>query len=239
MATIKRKIIRRGMACVILSTAICANMLGAQIYDSANAGKVESKILEKPDRNNPGRTESTRMEVLPETFFDRSVTVSDIKELTRRSTGIIVGRLIAVESLYDEKTNEVNTKHLVHVQSLLKGNIKNGSTIELEMEGGAYNRDGTIISRRAADTRGVKADVSYFIFMRESESKDRDIATYPVYRLSLGMQGMFEIVPETYTLLPLNTAKINPLVNKYENMSVLDFMNELLTAIAGEVSLRR
>ena len=47
---------------------------------------------------------------------------------------------------------------------------------------------------------------------------------------------MFEVIPETDTIIPMNTARNNPLVKKYENMSVLDFINELMTAIRSEVS---
>lgn len=168
---------------------------------------------------------------------DRSVTVSDLKELSRRSTAIIIGRPLAVanKSRYNEKTDEVRTSRLIHVQTVLKGSIENGSSIFLETPDGTYvRRDGVVGLRRASDARPVREGVSYFIFLRESNGEKKN-----VYRPSLGVQGIFEIEPETNTILPCDLVKSDPVVKKYENASVEDFMNELVAALSMELPRRR
>jgi len=171
---------------------------------------------------------------VPEYFnSDRSVIVSDIKELTRRSTAIIIGRPLASKSFYDEKTDEARTLHLLLVQTVFKGKVENGITIELEMPGGVYvGQDGVTGIRLASDMRKMRDSASYFIFIKESDNEDGR----QVYRPSLGVQGIFEIDSETNAIIPCDMLRSSPVVKRYENASVEDFMNELMTALSAESS---
>jgi len=165
---------------------------------------------------------------------DRSVIVTELKDLTRRSTSIIIGRPLANKSYYDDELDEVRTMRLVQVQTVLKGNMENGNTIELEMPGGAYvRRNGETGYRRMSESRAVREEVSYFIFMRESKDNEKTI-----YQPSAGIQGIFEIDPETHAILPCDMVKSSPMVKRYENMVLEDFMNELMTALSAESSQR-
>ena len=218
---------------------VAITILLAMIYVCIQTSTAEESRINKEAKTTQSKKDMVKDvtgRITMETFdSDRGVIVSDIKELTRRSTEIIIGRPLANKSFYDEKRDEARTLHLLQVQTVFKGHIENGSSIELEIPGGGYiGRDGKAHHRRASDARALRENVSYFIFMRENTEGKKN-----VYRPAFGVQGIFEMNPEVNTVLPCDLVKSDPVVKKYENASIADFMDELMTAISTEVSRRQ
>jgi hypothetical protein len=163
---------------------------------------------------------------------DRSVIIADIKELTRRSTHIVVGWVVNNRSRLSENSDNAYISHMIQVQTVIKGDIKNGSTIELRSRGGTWVRpDGKRIDRLASDARPLRNKVSYFIFMKKEYPAQKGFIP------ALGSQSLYQIESDTNSILPCDLVKEDPVVQKYENISIQEFMDELISAVASE-SLR-
>jgi hypothetical protein len=180
------------------------------------------------------QTGSSKKEIVFESFMsDRSVTVADIKELTRRSTDIIIGRPLANKSQFRRggRQEDFHMMHLVLVQTVLKGDIKNGSSVELRMPGGVLiNSDGNVVNRQASDSRPLRENASFFIFMKKTNGQNEQ-----VYIPALGIQSIFEIDPDTNTIIPCDMVKSVPVVQKYLNAPMGAFFNEILSEVSSEI----
>lgn len=165
---------------------------------------------------------------------DRRVTIADIKELTRRSTDIVVGWSMGNRSPYSESADTAYIAHRIQVQTVIKGTIPSGSAIELIMPGGAWIRpDGTRVFMHASDARPVRDGVSYILFLRRKDDVAGD-----QWMPSAGIQSLYEIEPDTESIIPCDLLESDPVVAKYKNASVGEFMEELISAVASERTRR-
>ena len=199
--------------------------------------KTESNSSQNTKGNVSVRNSATGEEISIELFkSDRSVTVVDIKELTRRSTDIIVGRPLVNKSSFRKGNvlEDVHTMHLILVQTVLKGDMKTGSSVDLRMPGGAFISSDNKVSRRlASDARLLRDGASYFIFIKKRNRQDED-----VYIPALGIQSIFEIDFDTKTVIPCDTLKSAPVVQKYLNAPLEAFWEEIKFAVSSEVRRR-
>jgi len=124
MRLIRERTILTGILFIILCATVCAPVLAAQYESTANGVNAENSSALKRERASLVRSEATRVEAIQEIRPDIGVTVADIKELTRRSTDVIIGRPLGDIPFYDARNGETGTKRLVHVQVVMKGKLE-------------------------------------------------------------------------------------------------------------------
>jgi hypothetical protein len=221
----KRKEFIFGTMCIVLCFAISVTVLAVQ-SENRESGKYEKPIL--------GGNGVVNKELSVELFHsDRSVTVYDIKELTRRSTDIIIGRPLMNNSVFikGDSLEDVHTSHTMLVQAVFKGTVEAGSKIILRIPEGAFvGSDDKYVRLLASDARPLREEASYFIFMKKFNEKVEYI-----YVPALGIQSLFEIDDETNTIIPCDTLRSSPVVQKYLHAPVTAFMEEILSLVSTEI----
>jgi len=238
MTVIKKKALAFGIIGMVLCLVISVTVLAVQA-ESTKAGKsIENKVSGKDEKPILGGNGNVNEKASIELFHsDRAVTVSDIKELTRRSTDIIVGRPLTNNSIFlkGSTIDDVHTNHTMLVQAVFKGDIKAGSKIILRMPGGAFlDSDDKAVTLVALDARPLREGVSYFIFMKRLSEEFEYL-----YVPALGIQSIFEIDAETNTIIPCDTLQSSPVVQKYLRASVTAFLEEIKSLVSTEIRRQR
>jgi len=177
-------------------------------------------------------------EIVYEEFYDRGgVTVADIKELTRRSADIIVGKPLESQSIARKgavKPEEAHIIHQIQVQATLKGGIESGAVITLKTSGGIYiDSADNVVNRHLLNARPLREGKSYFIFMKKDKG-----GIDGIYIPALGIQSIFEIEADTQTVIPCEMEKDAPVVRKYLNAPFKAFWEEILYAVSTETRAR-
>ncbi len=226
------RIVLLGFICIAgYPKAICINALAQQNNNKAQ------KYQQNMDKQRPkGKlyqmAKKTKKEHAIFTFLsDRSVVASNIRELARRSTEIIMGRVLRNRAYLNDEGDEIHKFINVFVQDVFKGAIVKRSGIEVRQLGGSwlYN-DGTALSWYPADALVAQDGKSYIFFLIKDENKE-------YYIPSLGVQSIFEIDFDTRSITPADLFKGDPVVIKYHNAPLFDFLNEIKSAVSEEVAV--
>jgi hypothetical protein len=224
------------MACIL---SLCFAVCGLFEIASAQSGASPQKQKKVTPRAGMPLYDSIKQEdrggsIAMPFRTDRSVTVADIKELTRRSSDIIVGRPLRSKCFLNNGGDDIYSVDLIQVQTVIKGKIINGSVVELQTAGGAWMYpDGTRVVRFPTDARLLRQDASYFIFMkREGPDKHE-------WMPALGIQSIFELDGDTQSVNPCDLVETDPVVKKYKNASIAEFVSEIVAAVASEESGKR
>jgi len=231
MSAIMRKTCKLGIKTIVLCAAFGIYAIAAQIESTdGNAGDGRFRELEEKAAS---VNDAANVELFKS---NRGVTVADIRELTRRSTDIIVGRPLAIKSSFRKGSglDDVHTMHLILVQTVLKGDVKAGSSVHLRMPGGIFIDDkDNVVNRLASDVRPPREGASYFIFMKKRNGDEKE-----AYIPSLGIQSLFEIDFDTNTVIPCDTLKSSPVVQKYLRAPATAFWEEISFEVSSEVRRR-
>lgn len=159
---------------------------------------------------------------------DRSIVASNIREIVRRSTDIIVGRVLTHRAFLNADGTEIHNIKTVYVQNVYKGEILNASGIFIKLLGGSWlYSDGTFISWRPIDMMPIRDEKSYIFFlMKDGESE--------YYIPSLGPQSIFGLDPDTYTIIPVDLFDLSPVAVKYKNIPIVEFTREIKNLVREE-----
>ena len=159
---------------------------------------------------------------------DRGVIAADIKEMMRRSSDVIVGRALKKRGYLNAEGDEMHRIVTIYVQNVFKGGIINGSGIEIKTLGGTWlYSDGTAMSWYPADARPVHDGRSYVLFLNREEE---------YYVPSFGVQSVMEMDFETESIMPNDLFKLDPVVVKYKNAPLIEFLNEIRAAAKEELT---
>jgi hypothetical protein len=222
-----------------LFAGICVVALCIGIVESSNIASAQFRNLPQKHKfvtPDPGKSlydnvkgEDKGSRIAMPFKSDRSVTMADITELTRRSSDIIIGRPLRSRSFLSEQGKDVYSMNLIQVQTVIKGSIKNGSVVDLKTPGGAWMySDGTRISRFPSDARLLRENASYFLFIKK-ENKDKKH-----WVPAVGIQSQFEVDSDTNSITPCDLVETDPVVKKYKNAPMGEFVSEIIAAVAAE-----
>jgi len=159
---------------------------------------------------------------------DRSVIAPNLRQLSRRSTDVIIGRVLANYSQLNSAKDEVQKFLTVFVQMVYKGTVVNAGQITIKTLGGSWlYSDGVSLTWMPVGETSPLDGKSYIFFL----TKDGDGNYIP----SLGAQGVFEMDFEIGVIVPIDMNKRDPVVAKYANAPLQEFMDEITSVIAEEV----
>jgi hypothetical protein len=156
-------------------------------------------------------------------FRDEIGTINvDLRQLTMRSTNILVGRVLSNKSYLNDARDDIYTVHKVMVQSVLKGDLDNGNVIDIQVIGGGWRySDGTWVSKRSTNMLPIGNGSSYVFFLN---LKDPSLRSYVP---SSRVQSIYNLEFDTGTIMPNSRYKLDPLVTKYKNISIDSFLAEI------------
>ncbi len=150
---------------------------------------------------------------------NRGIIAADLREMMRRSTYVIVGRGKKNRGYLNEEGDEIHRINTLYVQEVLKGEMLNAIGIEVKTLGGTWiYADGTALSWYPVDARPIFDGKSYIMFLNKEKE---------YYIPSFGVQGIFEIDGESRSIMPNDIFRLDPVVTKYKNAPLREFLNEL------------
>lgn len=153
--------------------------------------------------------------------------VPNIQTLIRYSDDIIIGKIIENKSCLDD-TEEIYTVSKVFVQETVKGDNISGSVIKIRMQGGSWvYADGVIVTKIPMDARLLDNDKNYIFFLKK-EYDDQ------CYELSAGVQSIYGMDFNSNSIIPINLNRNDPMVRKYSNALITDFLVVLHKAVENE-----
>jgi len=160
---------------------------------------------------------------------DRSVLAPNLRQLSRFSSDVIIGRVLRNFSYINESGDEIDKFITVFVQMVFKGTVANASEITIKQSGGSWRySDGTTITWMPFGEAPTLDGKSYVFFMKKDVDKE-------YYIPSLGTQGVFEIDFDTESVVSTDLNKRDPIVEKYSNAPLEDFLDEIRSVIGEEV----
>ncbi len=154
---------------------------------------------------------------------DGSFIAADLVELSRRSNAIIVGTPFNNMSQLANEGKSLETIYSVRVNRVFKGKIKPGHVIKVILPGGAYLfRDGTRVFLYPPNMALLKREQHYIFYLKSSPAGE--------HTLSNGAQGLFELDSSTNTMAPCSLLRNHPVVVKYKNMPINEFLLQVRRA---------
>lgn len=159
---------------------------------------------------------------------DRSSAYPNLEELAKRSTAIIIGHAIANRAHLTTDGNSVTTDFSILVQEVVKGNLRPGSVAVVSLPGGGHRfDDGVTAFLYAANYKRAQNGKAYAFFLDKKGAVSRG------WQLTGGIQGQFELDSDSGKVTPAGTAGHDPLVDRYRNKPIKDFLVELHKAVGN------
>lgn len=160
---------------------------------------------------------------------DRSVIVANISEMTMRSSAIVVGKALNSRAYLTDSADDLYIVNQIMVQTVIKGDVLNGNILEMRTPGGAWSySDGTRVSKMPSDARPVRPGEGYILFLAEKKLGDK------YWTPTFGVQSVFEIDSDTISITPIDLLETDPVVMKYKNAFLKEFLEEIRSAAASE-----
>jgi len=161
---------------------------------------------------------------------DRSVLAPNLRHISRHSTDVIVGNVLQTLSYLNDSGDEIDKFVTVLVQQVFKGTAVSGGRITIKRSGGTWlYGDGTIVTWAPLGEAPELNGKSYVFFLvKDNDSKH--------YVPSLGAQGVLELDFKTGVIIPTDLNRRNPLVMKYLNSPLQDFLDEVQSVVDEEIS---
>ena len=211
---------------LLMAAALLFNIEGraGQDYEKARRGNIGSNVEPKGKLYGLAKQAGGKHAIL-RFHSDRGVVAADLREMERRSTDIIVGRTITNRAYLNDAGDEMHKILTIYVQNVFKGGIINGSGIEVKTLGGSWvYSDGTALSWYPADSIPLHDGASYVFFLNKEDE---------YYVPSIGVQSIFEIDFDTNTIMPNDLFNLDPVVVRYKNAPLMDFLKEI-KGVIGE-----
>jgi hypothetical protein len=153
--------------------------------------------------------------------------VPNIQTLIRYSEDIIIGKIIENKSYLDDN-EEIYTVSKVFVQEAAKGDIVSGSVIKIRRQGGSWGyADGVFVTKVPVDARLLDNDKNYIIFLNKGDDDQ-------YYDLSAGVQSIYGMDFSSNSIFPINLNRNDPMVRRYSNALITDFLVVLHKAVENE-----
>ena len=163
---------------------------------------------------------------------DRSVIAPNVRQLSRYSTEIIVGRVVENRSYLNNEGDAIHKYLTVLVQDSIKGSIDPGLVIQIQQFGGSWlYSDGLAVTWMPVGEVIAQDGKSYVFFLNNGKAEYAEH-----YLTTLGAQGVFELDFELDVIVPTDLNKRDPVVRKYTNVSITDFFDEINSVVNEEVS---
>jgi hypothetical protein len=153
---------------------------------------------------------------------ERSVIYPNLTELAKRSTAIVIGRALNHRAHLTTDGTFITTDVSVAVQEVVKGNLRRGSVVLVSLPGGGHRfEDGVTAFLYADNYRPAQNGKTYVFFLDKKGPVARG------YELAGGIQGQFELSFESGKVIAGDTVPVDPIVPKYRNKPIKDFLVEL------------
>jgi hypothetical protein len=166
---------------------------------------------------------------------DRSVLAPNLRQLSRRSTDVIIGRVLENHSSLNDEGDEIHKFLTVFVQQVFKGTVIGAGTITIRQLGGSWRySDGLVVTWMPVGEVIAIDGNSYVFFLNKSEDAETD-EDADCYLPTLGAQGVFELDFELDAIAPTDLNKRDPVVGKYKNIPMADFFDEIESVVGEEV----
>jgi len=198
-------------------------------YQDAN--KPFGELYKQAQMENKEKADHIILSFMP----DRSVVAPNLRQLSRHSTDIIVGRVLENRSYLNDKGDEIHKFLTVLVQQVFKGTIVNAGRVTIRQLGGTwlYN-DGFAVTWMPVGESIPTDGKSFVFFLHKGEDSEDETAGY--YIPTWGAQGVFELDFELDVISPTDLNKRDPVVIKYMNIPMTDFFDEIDFVVNEEVS---
>lgn len=144
----------------------------------------------------------------------------DIESLTKNSEAVVIatpfrnlgGRLTAAGQM-------ITTEHEIIVQDVIKGNLRQGSTIKVSLPGGRVEfEDGTSAEFKTPGFDGISFGKTYTLFLY------KDTAASDTFALVAGPQGLFE-TPADGTIVKPHGRASDPAVKEAKGKKSEEFLS--------------
>jgi len=150
------------------------------------------------------------------------ISYSNVEEVAKRSDAIIIGRPVRVSSYLSPDGASITTRCWVKPQEIVKGRVNRMGRIIVSVPGGAHvYRDKTIVSVRSFYYLPPQKGHIYAFFLRKDANDPK------LWNVVGGSQGQFELILPSDAVQPGENNKMNPLRNKYKNMTARQFLKEV------------
>jgi|WetSurMetagenome_2_1015567.scaffolds.fasta_scaffold164126_3 hypothetical protein len=170
------------------------------------------------------------------------IPIATLSELASRAPVVVVGRVLGARSRLAPDGRGIVTEVAIHVHESLRGGASLGSLVYFRVPGGSHRfADGRTAKQVVPGFRSFRMGATYVLFLRPirpavdepaAVRAARDSGAYRAqYELASGPQGQFELLFEGGTVVPGPGGKDHPLVFRYADMAVSDFLVELHRAI--------
>lgn len=199
--------------------------LGAILAVIVTAGSAEKKTT-NPQATLFDRAKAAGGHLVEGFEADRSVTAANAAELVKHSDVIVVGRAMRIRSYLDKGLRSIHSDVAIHVQGVLKGDVRNGSVINVSISGGAHRyADSTIAALYPSNSRFARMEHTYMYFLSAPKYRGQS------YQLSMGIQSQFELDSGSGKILPSDAVVMDPVVKKYTHMPIGKFLTQVRSTL--------
>jgi hypothetical protein len=206
--------VKRDRKRLLVITAI--TILVAQL-----AGELKA-YAQQPDRDLHDQAKKAGGKFVLRYLPDRSVIYPNVEELANRSDLIVVGRTLGNRARLRADGKFITKDFWVKLQEVIKGDLRNASTILVSLPGGSYMfEDKTYVLVSPRKYKTAEDNKTYVFFLKKKGTN------YKGHELSGGIQGQFEITSgkvEPADLLD------DPVVVKYKGMRAGTFLAQIHSA---------
>jgi hypothetical protein len=189
----------------------------------ASAFNIVAQRTPRPDLNTRAKSNGGRYvwKYQP----SRGVIYPTVEELFKRTDIVIVARTLGHRSRLTTDGKFVTQDFLVRVQEVLKGDVKNGSSMLVSLPGGSHKfPDGSHVEVMAIGYKQAEDGVSYVFFLKDNKNAD-----YKGYRLSSETQGLFAL--KDRKVEPAYTGASDPIAAKSQGVDAVSFIRQLRAAV--------
>jgi hypothetical protein len=231
------------IAALMLITGFCQHEMFAKQKNEQNAGggktedyyyeknKPRGELYKQAQKENKENAGHVILNFLP----DRSVVAPNLRQLSRFSTDIIIGRVLENRSYLNDEGDEIHKYLTVLAQQVFKGTIVNAGRITIRCLGGTWlYSDGFAVTWIPIGETVPTDGKSFVFFLSEGEDSEDETAGY--FIPTLGTQGVFEIDFDMDVIVPTDLNKRDPVVRKYLNVPMTEFFDEINSVVGEEVS---
>jgi hypothetical protein len=150
------------------------------------------------------------------------ISYSNVEEIAKRSDAIIIGRPVRVSSYLTPDGASITTRCWLKLQEVVRGRVNRKGRIIVSVPGGSHvYQDRTIVSVRSMYYQLPQKGHVYVFFLSKDANDPK------LWNVVGGSQGQFELILPNGEVQPGESNKMNPLRNKYENMTARQFLKEI------------
>lgn len=207
----------------------------AVVLGSIVFAQTAREILDRPDGTLYEAAKANGGTLIQSEFIEHGFVDLDLKDLARESDAVIVGLAVSNRCRLTSDQKSIETVYRIRVEDKLKGPLHQGEEASVALPGGQVSFPDGVLARinmpdfpLIANGRRFVMFLSRRIINDGSREQKTDENSAPVFVVTGGVRGLFELLPEG-KVVPRGRLGIH-IVGKYRNLGHKDFAEKVQDA---------